>query len=154
MPTEKHQPLLHMKKNHQIKQTIRFRYFARKGYAAFLSLGRCITIGRVRKNVTERALTKQTDPVALSPFAVPTVADAAASSSSLLPTDTVVLLLLAALCPPLQTTYAAPHGSHSPNINSGIDARNASCNSMKPSLRKAGLQDAFRASIPLYTPTL
>lgn len=39
--------------------TARFRYWSRKGYAAFASLGRQVTIGCLRKNVTECALKKQ-----------------------------------------------------------------------------------------------
>ncbi|WP_455592971.1 hypothetical protein [Bacteroides sp.] len=44
------------------RHTIRFRYWIRKGYAAFASIGICVTIGQLRKNVTERALRKQLSP--------------------------------------------------------------------------------------------
>lgn len=39
--------------------SLRFRYWSRKGYAIFSSLGQHVTIGCLRKNVTELALLKQ-----------------------------------------------------------------------------------------------
>lgn len=44
------------------RRNIRFRFWRRKGHAAFASLGACVTIGQLRKNVTERALRKQLSP--------------------------------------------------------------------------------------------
>lgn len=44
------------------RRIVRFRQWSRKGYAAFASIGICVTIGRLRKNVTERALRKQSSP--------------------------------------------------------------------------------------------
>lgn len=38
--------------------TIRFRQWSRRAFAAFLSLGRVVTIGHVSKSVTEVSLTK------------------------------------------------------------------------------------------------
>lgn len=38
---------------------IRFRRWSRKAYAAFASIGRCVTIGCLRKNVADRSLSKQ-----------------------------------------------------------------------------------------------
>lgn len=53
-----------MNKKQQIYRSrlIRFRQWSRKGYAIFASLDVCTTIGRLRKNVTERALRKQAAP--------------------------------------------------------------------------------------------
>lgn len=39
--------------------TIRFRKWSRKAYAAFASLGRCVTIGCLPKNVADCSLSKQ-----------------------------------------------------------------------------------------------
>ena len=39
--------------------TIRFRKWSRKAYAAFASLGRCVTIGYLPKNVADCSLSKQ-----------------------------------------------------------------------------------------------
>ncbi len=41
------------------KAAIRFRCWSRKAYAVFASLGKNVTIGCLRKNVTEQSLTKQ-----------------------------------------------------------------------------------------------
>lgn len=48
-----------MNKFHHTKQIIRFRRWSRKRNAAFLSLGRLVTIGRLDKSVTEASLGKQ-----------------------------------------------------------------------------------------------
>lgn len=47
-----------------LQRNIRFRYWSRKAYAAFASIGVCVSIGQLRKNVTERALGKQQAPIA------------------------------------------------------------------------------------------
>lgn len=49
------------------KRLSRFRYWTRKGYAAFASIGVCVTIGCLKKNVTERALGKQNVTTATTP---------------------------------------------------------------------------------------
>lgn len=41
------------------KPVARFRQYSRKGYAIFSSLGRCVTIGCLKKNITEQAFSKQ-----------------------------------------------------------------------------------------------
>lgn len=41
------------------RKTIRFRRWARKGYAIFSSLGCCITIGRLDGNIADASLKKQ-----------------------------------------------------------------------------------------------
>lgn len=49
-----------MKKGRYISHSfIRFRQWSRKSYAIFASLGLCVTIGQLRKNITECALCKQ-----------------------------------------------------------------------------------------------
>lgn len=44
------------------RTVIRFRYWSRKEYAVFASLGKNVTIGSLRKNVVEQSLTKQIVP--------------------------------------------------------------------------------------------
>ena len=52
-----------MKKERYISHSfIRFRQWSRKAYAIFATLGLCVTIGQLRKNVTECALCKQQTP--------------------------------------------------------------------------------------------
>ncbi|MDR2968387.1 MAG: hypothetical protein LBV32_02130 [Tannerellaceae bacterium] len=41
---------------------IRFRRWSRKGYAMFCSLGRCVTIGALKKGVADASLKKQKAP--------------------------------------------------------------------------------------------
>lgn len=48
-----------VKKRQLNKQTIRFRKWSRKAYAAFASLGRCVTIGCLPKSVADSSLSKQ-----------------------------------------------------------------------------------------------
>lgn len=48
-----------MKKSLPIRRTLRFRRWSRKRYAAFASMGRCVTIGCLRKNVADCSLSKQ-----------------------------------------------------------------------------------------------
>lgn len=48
-----------MKKKFRTTQLLHFRRWSRQSYAAFLSLGRCVTIGHLRKNVVESSLLKQ-----------------------------------------------------------------------------------------------
>lgn len=48
-----------MKKTVRTGHTIRFRRWSRKAYAAFASIGRWVTIGRLRKNVVDKSLSKQ-----------------------------------------------------------------------------------------------
>ncbi len=48
-----------MRKRTNIKSIIRFRRWSRKKYAAFVSMGRCVTIGCLRKNVADSSLSKQ-----------------------------------------------------------------------------------------------
>jgi hypothetical protein len=49
-----------MKKTAKTRQhVIHFRRWSRKGYAVFCSIGRCVLIGRLGKNVAEASLKKQ-----------------------------------------------------------------------------------------------
>lgn len=48
-----------MRKRQLYRTTIRFRKWSRKAYAAFASLGRCVTIGCLPKNVADCSLSKQ-----------------------------------------------------------------------------------------------
>lgn len=41
------------------KHTIRFRRWSRKGYAMFYSLGKCVTIGNLKKGIADVSLGKQ-----------------------------------------------------------------------------------------------
>lgn len=48
-----------MKKRQPNRTTIRFRKWSRKAYAAFASLGCCVTIGCLPKSVADSSLSKQ-----------------------------------------------------------------------------------------------
>ena len=48
-----------MRKRQLYRTTLRFRKWSRKAYAAFASLGRCVTIGCLPKSVADSALSKQ-----------------------------------------------------------------------------------------------
>ena len=48
-----------MKNTTPVRHTIRFRRWSRKAYAAFASIGRCVTIGSLRKSVADSSLSKQ-----------------------------------------------------------------------------------------------
>lgn len=48
-----------MKHTTPTRHTIRFRRWSRKAYAAFASIGRCVTIGALRKSVADSSLSKQ-----------------------------------------------------------------------------------------------
>lgn len=48
-----------MHKRFRHTHSLHFRRWSRKSYAAFVSLGRCVTIGHLRKNVVESSLRKQ-----------------------------------------------------------------------------------------------
>lgn len=48
-----------MEKSTHIKHTIRFRRWSRKAYATFASIGRCVTIGFLRKSIADSSLGKQ-----------------------------------------------------------------------------------------------
>ena len=61
-----------MKRNQSPAQTIRFRRWSRKSYAAFASIGRCVTIGCLRKNVADSSLRKQ-DTVRTIPYSIHTM---------------------------------------------------------------------------------
>ena len=48
-----------MKQLCQNKHTIRFRYWSRKKYAMFYSLGKYVTIGNLKKEIADVSLGKQ-----------------------------------------------------------------------------------------------
>lgn len=50
-----------MNQLYQSKQTIRFRRWSRKAYAMFFSLGKCVTIGSLKKGIADVSLGKQSD---------------------------------------------------------------------------------------------
>lgn len=54
-----------MKKTFSNKQTIRFRKWSRKAYAMFASVGKCVTIGNVKKGIADASLGKQGNICAL-----------------------------------------------------------------------------------------
>lgn len=60
-------------KQHLIPQrNLRFRRWSRKGYAAFASIGACVSIGQVCKSIVESALRKQSAPNAIACTHAPT----------------------------------------------------------------------------------
>lgn len=48
-----------MKYTTPVRHTLRFRRWSRKAYAAFASIGRCVSIGCLRKSVADSSLSKQ-----------------------------------------------------------------------------------------------
>lgn len=129
--------------------TIRFRRWSRKGYAAFASLGQCVTIGQVCKSITERALTKQVAPGITCPTEL--MENGRDDDDTPTTTITAIETLLAALSPQIAATRPAPCGYTLYNsINRGIDASNASCNFSLDHEGHKELQDAFDASIPIF----
>ncbi|MDF9830972.1 hypothetical protein [Parabacteroides sp. PF5-6] len=52
-----------MKRTISHRTLIRFRRWSRKGYAVFSSLGRCVTIGALKKGLADASLKKQQSPV-------------------------------------------------------------------------------------------
>ena len=48
-------------------QSLRFVRWCRKSYAAFCSIGHCVTIGRVSKGIIEASLPKQVNMLRLAP---------------------------------------------------------------------------------------
>ena len=48
-----------MKYTTPVRHTLRFRRWSRKAYAAFVSIGRCVSIGCLRKSVADSSLSKQ-----------------------------------------------------------------------------------------------
>lgn len=48
-----------MKNTTPVRHTIRFRRWSRKAYAAFASIGHCVTIGCLPKSVADSSLAKQ-----------------------------------------------------------------------------------------------
>lgn len=48
-----------MRKKLSVRHTLRFRRWSRKAYAAFVSIGRCVTIGCLRKSIADCSLSKQ-----------------------------------------------------------------------------------------------
>lgn len=139
-----------MNRKHHIAPpcTVRFRCWSRKGYAAFASLGRCVTIGQVCKSITERALAKQVAPGITCP--TEQTESGRDDDTPAMPV-TPIELLLATLSPQITATRPAPCGytSYNNSINRGIDALNASCNSPLHNEGHEELQDAFNASIPI-----
>lgn len=144
-----------MNQNRQIKTTLRFRQWSRKGYAAFASLGQCVTIGQLRKNITERALTKQTEPTLVSDSKKQ---HGAYATEELLISigaepDLAELLLWKGLQKE-KTAICQPQGSLLQNTNRGIDALSASCNFIYSSLEGMKCKAHSSHQYLLYTPTL
>lgn len=55
-----------MKKTTTHRTFIRFRRWSRKRYAIFSSLGRCVTIGSLKKGLADASLKKQKSPVQIT----------------------------------------------------------------------------------------
>lgn len=55
-------------KNTTPHKIIRFRRWTRKGYAIFSSLGRCVTIGTLGREVADASLKKQKTAIPLNPI--------------------------------------------------------------------------------------
>lgn len=57
-----------MRKNFRTSTPLRFRRWSRKAYATFASIGRCVTIGHLHKNVVEASLLKQNTVHTATPY--------------------------------------------------------------------------------------
>lgn len=145
-----------MNRNDQTRTTLRFRHWTRKGYAVFASLGQCVTIGQLRKNITERALTKQTEPgLVSSPEGVKADSE---TTPSILPAPDIALLPITI---PLFTETADVTPCRVPShpivypIHRNIDAPSASCN-FYPSTRayECCKTHSVHLHLCLYTPPL
>lgn len=64
-----------MKQVYSNKQVIRFRRWSRKGYAMFCSLGKCVTIGNLKKGIADVSLGKQANVCTLSSVCLPSHED-------------------------------------------------------------------------------
>lgn len=145
-----------MKRNQPLRQITRFRHWTRKGYAAFASLGRCVTIGCLRKNVTERALAKQTEP-SLTPYAQQAETEREAETMPSPDREKELLLSVSAqtdTTPPAEP-YRRNNLSYRINtllysINNGRDALNASCN-FDLSLKRRIISKVTRCIQCVYT---
>lgn len=129
--------------------TVRFRRWSRKGYAAFASLGQCVTIGQVRKSITERALTKQVAPGITRP--TEQVENSRDDHDTPTMPITAIETLLAALSLQIAAAHPAPCSYTLYNsINRGIDALNASCN-FDLSLKRRIISKVTRCIQCVYT---
>ncbi len=98
---------------------LRFKRWSRKGYAAFVSVQRAVTIGHLSAGVAERSLTKSNTLQAsvLTPFKD----DKERDDSLAIPSDSSggspwsLLLLETILCPAQTATRPAAACAHTPN---------------------------------------
>ena len=77
------------------KVTLRFRRWCRKGYAAFGSLGRSVTIGCLQADICDKSLQKQTKICLPSDVCFSFAEIAEAEQPDLLPDDLLSFYLLA-----------------------------------------------------------
>lgn len=103
------------RQQHTIKPTARFRRWTRKGYAMFSSLGRCVTIGQLRKNVTERALGKQSGNryIAIQKKEFYLTGDVSEAYQTIVPADDMWITQVLLLLPQTKTQLAGSHAAES-----------------------------------------
>lgn len=79
------------------KHTIRFRRWSRKGYAMFYSLGKCVTIGNLKKGIADVSLGKQANVCTSFSVCLPFVQEDRAEDEwdeGMIPSEYLLQLLL------------------------------------------------------------
>lgn len=79
------------------KHTIRFRRWSRKGYAMFYSLGKCVTIGNLKKGIADVSLGKQANVCTSFSVCLPLVQEDPAEDEwdeGMIPSEYLLQLLL------------------------------------------------------------
>lgn len=64
-----------MNKLYRGRQVLRFRRWSRKAYAVFCSLGKCVTIGTLKKGIADVSLGKQANVCTSGAVCLPVVED-------------------------------------------------------------------------------
>lgn len=139
-----------MHRIHPLRTTVRFRHWSRKGYAAFASLGQCVTIGQLRKNVTEQALTKQTKPSLVSfPGKQETASETEEPPTNAASLPEALLWPFLTRLPIKAASTSKPSGLlHHVQITIEMPEMRLVTH-LNPSLKRATeLQDTFQASLP------
>ncbi len=111
------------------KPSIRFRRWSRKSYATFVSIGRCVTIGTLGKNVVEKSLCKQKGsirPMGGQPAGKDAFADGPCLPGAAAGPDTACMQpALACLC--MALPQACPLPDHSMIYHPCYTATNTDC---------------------------
>ena len=88
---------------------IRFRRWTRKGYAIFSSLGRCVTIGTLGREVADASLKKQKAGISVNPERTDKNVFYDNEPEDDLPDDIAISLRLTGILLPVNETYCAEY---------------------------------------------